>query len=52
MMSVTDLKIYTLNLVTFSISYTNVEFIIRFALVLISIFYTLHKWWLMYEKNK
>ena len=51
-MSVTDLKIYTLNFLTLTISFTNVEFIIRFTLVLISIFYTLHKWWLMYEKNK
>jgi len=51
-MNITDIKIYGLNLATFTISYTNVEFIIRFALVTISILYTLHKWYIMYKKDE
>ncbi len=51
-MSVTDLKIYCLNLTTLGISFTQIDILLKVILVSISIGYTLHKWVLMYEKNK
>ena len=51
-MSVTDLKIYCLNLTTLGISFTQIDILLKVILVAISIGYTLHKWFLMYEKNK
>ena len=52
LMSVTDLKIYCLNLTTLGISFTQIDILLKVILVSISIGYTLHKWFLMYEKNK
>ncbi len=51
-MSLTDIKIYCLNLTTLGISFTNIDLILKIVLVAISIGYTVHKWILMYEKNK
>ncbi len=51
-MDITDLKIYGLNLLAFTISLTQIDVILKIVLLLISICYTGHKWYLMYEKNK
>ena len=51
-MSLTDLKIYGLNVTTLGISFTNIDLILKIVLLLISIGYTIHKWKLMYEKNR
>jgi hypothetical protein len=51
-MSLTDLKIYGLNITTFGISFTDIDLILKIVLVLVSIGYTIHKWYLMYEKNR
>jgi|TARA_R100000084_G_C4592166_1_gene118989 hypothetical protein len=51
-MSITDLKIYGLNLTTLGISFSDIDLFLKIVLVAISIGYTVHKWILMYEKNK
>lgn len=51
-MSLTDLKIYGLNVTTLGISFTDIDLILKIVLVLVSIGYTIHKWKLMYEKNR
>tara|TARA_R100000781_G_scaffold95627_1_gene59736 strand:- start:1328 stop:1522 length:195 start_codon:yes stop_codon:yes gene_type:complete len=49
---ITDLKIYSLNATILGISFTDIDIMLKILLVLISIGYTGHKWFLMYEKNK
>tara|TARA_R110000744_G_scaffold337897_2_gene443047 strand:- start:638 stop:799 length:162 start_codon:yes stop_codon:yes gene_type:complete len=53
-MNFTDFKIYALNGSTMLISFTNADAILKITLLLTSIGYTLHKWYLMNkdEKNK
>ena len=51
-MSITDLKIYGLNLTTLGISFSDIDLFLKIVLVAVSIGYTVHKWYLMYEKNK
>ena len=51
-MTLTDLKIYGLNLTTSGISFTDIDILLKIVLVGISIGYTIHKWIIMYEKNK
>ena len=51
-MNLTDLKIYGLNITTLGISFTDIDLVLKIVLVLISIGYTIHKWKLMYEKNR
>ncbi len=50
-MTISDLKIYLLNLGTFAISLSQVDMILKVLLLAISIGYTIHKWWLL-SKNK
>jgi hypothetical protein len=51
-MSLNDIKIYSLNLTTLGISLTSIDIALKIILVSVSILYTLHKWYLMYEKNR
>ena len=51
-MSITDLKIYTLNFVALMTSLTNLDVILKIILSLVAIGYTLHKWYIMHGKNK
>ena len=51
-MNITDLKIYGLNLTTLGISFSSIDLFLKIVLVAVSIGYTVHKWYLMYEKNK
>jgi len=50
-MTISDLKIYALNLSTFAISMSQVDTILKLTLLAVSIGYTAHKWWLL-TKNK
>jgi hypothetical protein len=50
-MSLTDLKIYGLNLGAFAISLTEVELLLKVTVLLVTIGYTVQKWYLM-NKNK
>jgi hypothetical protein len=50
-MTISDLKIYLLNLSTLAISMSQVDTILKLTLLAVSIGYTMHKWWLL-TKNK
>ena len=51
-MSVTDLKIYTSNIIAFTLSMTEIDFLLKIILLVSSIGYTLHKWYLLYANRK
>jgi len=51
-MSINDVKILALNSVVFGVSLTQIDIILKILLLLVSIGYTVHKWYLMYGKNK
>ena len=51
-MTVTDLKIYALNIGAVATSMTNIDVVLKIIATLIAIGYTLHKWYIMYGKNK
>jgi hypothetical protein len=51
-MSIQDMKLYVMNLSAFTLSFTNIDMVLKIVLLLITILYTAHKWYLMYEKNK
>jgi len=50
-MSITDLKIYTLNFSSLAISMTKIDLILKLTLLVVTIGYTIHKWYLMSKKN-
>jgi hypothetical protein len=50
-MSLTDLKIYGLNLGAFAISLTEVELLLKVTVLLVTIGYTLQKWYLMNKEK-
>lgn len=47
-MTSTDLKIYILNAATLSITLTAIEPLLKVTLLIVSIGYTVHKWWNIY----
>ena len=51
-MNITDLKLYTFNLMAFAISMSTIDVILKIILLTVSIGYSIHKWYLMYGKNK
>jgi hypothetical protein len=46
------MKLYIMNFSAFMLSFTNIDMVLKIILLLITILYTAHKWYLMYEKNK
>tara|TARA_R100000935_G_scaffold32482_1_gene53001 strand:+ start:958 stop:1116 length:159 start_codon:yes stop_codon:yes gene_type:complete len=48
----TDYQLLFINASTFTISLTNIDVILKITLLLITIFYTLQKWYLMNKNNK
>jgi len=48
---VADYRLLLINASTFIFSMTNADVILKIILLLLTIGYTLHKWWLLY-KNK
>jgi hypothetical protein len=50
-MNLTDLKIYGLNISAFALSLTELELFLKIAVLLISIGYTINKWYLMNQKK-
>jgi hypothetical protein len=50
--SLTDLKIYALNLAAVATSMTNIDVALKIIATLVAIGYTVHKWYIMYGKNK
>jgi hypothetical protein len=51
-MSLTDLKIYCLNITSFTISLTDIDLYLKISLLTVTIGYTLHKWYLMGKGKK
>jgi|TARA_R110000823_G_scaffold234843_1_gene361042 hypothetical protein len=48
---IADIKLLLINFSAFIFSMTNADTILKIILLLLTIGYTIHKWWLLY-KNK
>jgi len=48
---ITDYKTLLINLGTFLFSMTNIDIVLKIILLLVTIGYTLNKWWLLNRKN-
>jgi hypothetical protein len=46
------MRLYVINLSAFTLSFTNIDMVLKIILLTVTILYTAHKWYLMYEKNK
>jgi hypothetical protein len=51
-MSPGDIKVLAMNSVVFGLSLTEIDIFLKIVLLLVSIGYTIHKWYLIYGKNK
>jgi len=51
-MNMNDIKILGINSVVLGVSMTQIDVILKILLLLVSIGYTVHKWYLMHGKNK
>lgn len=51
-MSLSDIKIFTLNFSSLAISMTNIDLVLKLSLLVVSIGYTLHKWYLLNKNSK
>lgn len=52
MTSIQDLKIYLLNISTLLLSFSNIEMVLKIMLLLVSIGYTVTKWYEIYQNKK
>tara|TARA_R100000231_G_scaffold84527_1_gene64300 strand:+ start:4702 stop:4875 length:174 start_codon:yes stop_codon:yes gene_type:complete len=50
--TLTDIKIYGLNIAAVATSMTDIDVALKIIATLIAIGYTVHKWFIMYGKNK
>ena len=48
---ITDYKTLLINLGTFLFSMTNIDIVLKIILLLVTIGYTLNKWWLLNKDN-
>lgn len=46
-----DIKLYLLNASTFAISFTALDMTLKLLLLIVSIGYTINKWWVLQDKN-
>ena len=51
-MNIGDLKMYVINLSTFAISMSQVDTILKITLLIVSIGYTLHRWYFEIQNKK
>lgn len=51
-MNINDIKILGINSIVLGVSMTEIDIVLKIVLLLVSIGYTVHKWYLMYGKNK
>ena len=51
-MNIGDLKMYVINLSTFAISMSQVDTILKITLLIVSIGYTLHRWYFEIKNKK
>jgi hypothetical protein len=47
-----DLKVYALSIGTFGISMSNIDIVLKVTLMLVTIGYTIQKWYIMNKKSK
>ena len=47
-----DLKVYALSIGTFGISMSNIDIVLKVTLMLVTIGYTVQKWYIMNKKSK
>ena len=52
MMTITDIKIYTINAVTMALNFTNIDLGLKIILTLVAIGYTANKWWYMVQEKR
>tara|TARA_R110000803_G_scaffold40473_1_gene87243 strand:- start:4020 stop:4199 length:180 start_codon:yes stop_codon:yes gene_type:complete len=46
-----DIKLYLLNASTFAISFTALDMTLKLLLLIVSIGYTINKWWALQDKD-
>ena len=46
------MKLYVMNFSAFTLSFTNIDMVLKIILLIVTILYTAHKYYFMYEKNK
>jgi len=46
-----DIKLYFLNVGTLAISFTTIDMTLKLMLLIVSIGYTINKWWLLQKKD-
>ena len=51
-MSLSDIKIFALNFSSLAISMTNIDVVLKLSLLVVSLGYTMHKWYLLNKNNK
>ena len=51
-LNVTDIKVYALTVGALATSMTDIDVVLKIIATLVAIGYTLHKWYIMYGKNK
>jgi len=51
-MNLQDLKLYFFNASALSISMTNIDVVLKLLLLIVTIGYTMHKWYIMNENRK
>jgi hypothetical protein len=47
-----DLKVYGLSIGTFGVSMSNLDVVLKITLMLVTIGYTIQKWYIMNKKSK
>lgn len=52
MMTITDIKIYTINAVAMALNFTNIDLGLKIILTIVAIGYTLNKWWYMVQEKR
>lgn len=50
-MTEADIKVLLFNAATFTISFAEIEMALKISLLLLSIGYTAHRWYLMHKEN-
>ena len=51
-LNVSDIKVYALTVGALATSMTDIDVVLKIIATLVAIGYTLHKWYIMYGKNK
>jgi hypothetical protein len=52
MTTITDLKIYAINIITLAVNFANVDLALKILLTIVAIGYTGNKWYYMIQERK